>query len=159
MNGFTRGSPVGHKSDAVRWKTFVQRAFFHRDPFTRFQFLEMRRTDVRDESAGRLCDGAEIRDIAGPVRAHFDDNDFMAPVQIQERCGSPNMIVEISLRAQNVVFRSENGRDEFLRSRLSVAARDRDKRNRKAAPVFPRDLSVRAHRILHDEERLRSAFG
>jgi len=104
MNCLTRGSSSKTNAMPSDGRVAYNVPFSAAIPSRDFSFCEMRGTDVRDKAAGRVRDAAEVENITWLVRAHFNDDDFMASIQIQQCRRQSQVIVQISRRPQDLFF-------------------------------------------------------
>ena len=79
---------------------------------------------IGDEPAVCMHDGTEGSNLTRMVGTRLYDGNLVVSTQAEEREGYADMIVEISLCEKDVELLCENGRTEFLRSRLSVRTGD-----------------------------------
>ena len=88
--------------------------------------LEVRPTDVGDESVVGFGDGAELIDIPRLAGAHLDESKLMLWGEAQEGQGDTDMIIEVALGIEEAVGRREDGGRQLLRRRLTIRPSDRD---------------------------------
>ena len=83
------------------------------------------------------------------IHAHLDDRHLCPAVKAQNRPRHADVIVEIGLRPERAEFLRQHGIDHILHRGLADAARHRDDRDGKTAPVRPRQISGREQRVRH----------
>ena len=96
------------------------------DALERSEAFEVRTADVRNQSAVRTGDGAELTNLAGVVGAHFDDGHLVHLREAKQCEGYADVVVEVALGAERAEASGEDGGHELLRRCLAVRAGDAD---------------------------------
>jgi hypothetical protein len=107
-------------------KEVVELALGADDTLERSESLEVRTADVGDQATVWSGDGAEVANLAGVIRAHFDDGHLVRLREAKQRKGYADVVVEVALGAERAETSSEDGGHELLRRRLAVRAGDAD---------------------------------
>ena len=121
--------------------------------FDRPEKFRVHRGDDRHHSDGRCGEDREGRDLAGLVRAELDDERSVLGAEAKQGERQAPLVVEASCGLQRVPPRAQDGRDELLRRRLAVGARDGDDRDRELRAVPAGETAERLRRVLHEDER------
>ena len=103
-----------------------QVALFAGDLLSASQKFDVRRSDVGDDSHGRLRDFDELRDLAAVIHPEFHDECAVGFAPAEQRERQPVLIVQISGCPMAGCAHGQDRRAHFLGGRLAIAARDRD---------------------------------
>ena len=63
-------------------------------------------------------------DFARMVRTHLHNGEIMLLRELQQSLRHTNMVVEVTLRIEHIVFLLQHGGNEFLRGRLAIRTRN-----------------------------------
>ena len=65
-------------------------------------------------------------DFIRTTRAHFDDGGFVAVLELEQRHGHADVVIEVTCGRMRIVLHRKHRLHHFLGGRLSVASRDGD---------------------------------
>ena len=104
----------------------------------------MRNTDICDDRRVRLCGGGHSRDLAEMVHAHFNDGGLCFRRDAEQRFGHTDLVIEVSLGFERIIFPREHGMCHFFCGRFSDAACNGDQLYILAGvPIKPRNIQKR----------------
>ena len=109
----------------------------------------MRLAHIRYQPEVWLHDFAQRGDFAGVVGARLDNGDFMVGAEAQQGFGHADVVVEVTLREEHLIFFAQHGRHEFLGRGLAVRARDLQRGQGEAAAVEGGELLERVEHVGH----------
>ena len=107
--------PIGRDS-------FSKRTFFQGDRLARFHVFDVRGANVGDDRAGGFDQVSQRGDFPRVVHPDLPDGGFIAGFRRENRKGNADMVVQVSRRFDDAIFRAENRCSEFLGARFAAAA-------------------------------------
>ena len=105
-------------------------------------------------SAVRFHDVHQLLYVAGMTRSHLHYSDFVFRFQSQQRLRHTDVVVEVSLGIQYIVFLLQHRRHEFLCRRLSVGPGDADNLCSEFPAVVVGELLQCLQTVVHEYESL-----
>ena len=146
------GVDEGHGPGRIPQR-FQERPFFVRDPVDGAEELQVFAADVGQERVRRREDLAKAGEFARVIRPRFDHCAFIFRRQAEDGLRHADVVVEIRLRAQYAVLRSQDAGDHVFRRCLSVAPPDRQDGDGEPVPVDAGQPAERRRAIVHDDKR------
>ena len=86
----------------------------------------MRLADVGDDAVVGLTYLHQLRNVVGMICAHLNDSQLGSRCYLQQGKRHPDVIVEITLGGNYIVFGGQHGTDKFLGRGLAVGSGDTD---------------------------------
>ena len=132
------------------------------DAFERAESLQVRTPYICYYSAVGLHDVHERLDVARMACTHLHHGNFVLRLEAQQCLGHTDVIVEVALRVEHVVFLLQHCGEEFLRCRLTVCSRYADDFRAEAAAVVIGEQLQRVQTVLAEDEAavaFRNEFG
>ena len=120
--------------------------------FERTEALQMRTAHVCDERIVGLNDLHQRLDVARVRRAHLHDCYVVCRVQAQQCLGHADVVVEVALGVEHVVFLQKHRSREFLCGGLAVGSGDADDRRAERTSVIACELLQSVQTVVDENE-------
>ena len=137
----------------------VEFAFGADDTLERAEAQQVSLTHVGDDAEVGQDNLHQRFDFSWMVGSHLDDGDIVLLGELQEGFGHADVIVEVPLRVEHVIFLLQHRGDEFLCRGLAVGAGDADDRRAQMDTVILGELLEGLQHVINQDEPLVAFFG
>ena len=116
--------------------------------------FQMRLADVGDEAIIGVSNMAEEVNLTRVVGAHLHDGNLSIRLDAQQGERHTDVVVQVALSVDDIVFLGQYRRDEFLGGRLAIGAGDGKHNSFALSAVIGGEVLQGLQSVIHDEDAL-----
>ena len=114
--------------------------------------LQVGFTHIGDQTAGGLCRLCQGLDVPRMTGAHLDDGNLMILRQAEQGLGHTDIIVEVALCIEHIIFLGEHGSHKLLGGCLTVGTGNADDGDIELATMFTGQILEGLQTVIDKDE-------